>query len=788
MSNSNRSSRSNLPLPPNGSAYVPGAPRKLTSGNNSRNHTANTSLAGSEAASIDTSTASIEESETQAVSGRKLRGPRPASISILPTDFSPNNAATSAQLTGPASATRRRINLSANASNAEYSSEPPTSATTQQMTKQQRQKLQRRQPASVVSAVSSNATNSTDDSAQDHGKTAKEKSAKHNIMEQGTCGHCFSKSARIGTGCIPNACLKCCGMSEPAVQQAWREKVTLVAISLLLCGILAFITFGFNSTVCTSNTSNYSLKGLGTGQVIIYGTVYDTSLPTSAGTSYMQAHNQQYSASAYVVAGQDLSSYFAATSDSCSSLGLLDSIALPCAAGACHNMNDAKVANDMSSIKVGSLTYKFEELAATMTVFGHSIIDLTQVLSLSDAQLPPGAREILTSSSGVDGSMRLSNLSGDMMTLVRCLRDVRTIGYIDSITPGCIASQALLYISLVLILMLIVVRFFLAILFQYLISHKLGKMPKGKLTGDGIPTFGPSAVPHRTLSKRRKAHIQGPRSPGADAVTDIEPTNPAGVSRLRKKTQVGTIPAELLDPNREAYVILLVTAYSEDEAGLRVTLDSLAVTEYADDHKLIFIVADGIIKGHGNERSTPDIIVDMIDMDSKFECPPQPASYVAIADGSKRHNMAQVYAGWYVNGVHRVPTVLIVKCGTPEEMKGSKPGNRGKRDSQIILMGFLSKVLFDERMTSMEYDLFNKIRHLMGTTPDMFEIVLMVDADTKVMTDSLGRMVQVMKQDIAVMGLCGETRISNKSESWVTMIQVFEYFISHHLTKAFESM
>lgn len=38
------------------------------------------------------------------------------------------------------------------------------------------------------------------------------------------------------------------------------------------------------------------------------------------------------------------------------------------------------------------------------------------------------------------------------------------------------------------------------------------------------------------------------------------------------------------------------------------------------------------------------------------------------------------------------------------------------------------------------------------------------------------------------MGLCGETKIANKSETWVTMIQVFEYYISHHQTKAFESM
>jgi chitin synthase len=64
----------------------------------------------------------------------------------------------------------------------------------------------------------------------------------------------------------------------------------------------------------------------------------------------------------------------------------------------------------------------------------------------------------------------------------------------------------------------------------------------------------------------------------------------------------------------------------------------------------------------------------------------------------------------------------------------------------------------------------------------------MVDADTKVYPDSLTHMIGSMVKDPNVMGLCGETKISNKRQSWVTAIQVFEYFISHHQAKAFESV
>jgi chitin synthase len=64
----------------------------------------------------------------------------------------------------------------------------------------------------------------------------------------------------------------------------------------------------------------------------------------------------------------------------------------------------------------------------------------------------------------------------------------------------------------------------------------------------------------------------------------------------------------------------------------------------------------------------------------------------------------------------------------------------------------------------------------------------MVDADTKVFPDSLTHMVSAMVKDPDIMGLCGETKIANKTASWVSMIQVFEYFISHHQAKSFESV
>ena len=52
--------------------------------------------------------------------------------------------------------------------------------------------------------------------------------------------------------------------------------------------------------------------------------------------------------------------------------------------------------------------------------------------------------------------------------------------------------------------------------------------------------------------------------------------------------------------------------------------------------------------------------------------------------------------------------------------------------------------------------------------------MLQVDADTKIYPESLGYLVRTMQNDNMIMGVCGETRIANKRQSWVTAIQVFE--------------
>ncbi|KAL1917027.1 uncharacterized protein VTP21DRAFT_5225 [Calcarisporiella thermophila] len=237
-------------------------------------------------------------------------------------------------------------------------------------------------------------------------------------------------------------------------------------------------------------------------------------------------------------------------------------------------------------------------------------------------------------------------------------------------------------------------------------------------------------------------------------------------------------------PGQDRFVIMQVPCYTEGDESLRRTIDSLAVLKYDDKRKLLFIICDGMIIGSGNDRPTPHIVLDILGVDPSVD--PEPLSFISLGEGAKRHNMGKVYAGLYEKSGHVVPFVVVVKVGRPSERQ--RPGNRGKRDSQMILMRFLNKVHYDRPMAPLELELYHQMKNVIGVDPIHYEFVLMVDADTEVTPDSVPRLMAEFEEEEEVIGLCGETSLANERQSWVTMIQVYEYYISHHLSKAFESL
>ncbi|KAL4974807.1 chitin synthase-domain-containing protein [Aspergillus desertorum] len=237
---------------------------------------------------------------------------------------------------------------------------------------------------------------------------------------------------------------------------------------------------------------------------------------------------------------------------------------------------------------------------------------------------------------------------------------------------------------------------------------------------------------------------------------------------------------------QDKFVICMVPAYTEGEDSLRKGLDSLTSLQYDNKRKLIFVICDGMIVGGGNDRPTPKIVLDILGVDPKIDPPALPVK--SIGQGNEQLNYGKVYSGLYEYEGNVVPYVVVVKVGKESEQNKSKPGNRGKRDSQVLLLNFLSRVHHRAPMSPLELEVFHQINNVIGVDPELYEYCLMVDADTSVREDSLNRLVAACANDARIAGICGETSLQNEERSWWTMIQVYEYFISHHLAKAFESL
>jgi chitin synthase len=239
------------------------------------------------------------------------------------------------------------------------------------------------------------------------------------------------------------------------------------------------------------------------------------------------------------------------------------------------------------------------------------------------------------------------------------------------------------------------------------------------------------------------------------------------------------------DPeNIDKFIICTVPAYTEDEESLRRAIDSAARMKYDDKRKLLVIICDGMIIGQGNDKPTPRIVLDILGVPEATD--PDPLSFESLGEGQRQHNMGKCYSGLYEVMGHIVPFLVVVKVGRPSEV--SKPGNRGKRDSQMLLMRFLNRVHYNLPMSPLELEMHHQVRNIIGVNPTFYEFLLQIDADTSVAPDAATRFVAAFLHDTRLIAVCGETALTNAKSSFVTMMQVYEYYISHNLTKAFESL
>lgn len=230
-------------------------------------------------------------------------------------------------------------------------------------------------------------------------------------------------------------------------------------------------------------------------------------------------------------------------------------------------------------------------------------------------------------------------------------------------------------------------------------------------------------------------------------------------------------------------IVILIPCYSEDFDSLKRSINSVASLEYDNRRKILAIVADGNVTGQGNSASTPEILKAILGIKKST----QSKIYQSVSADGLELNRAEIYFGNYrIDANNPMPFILIIKVGSAHDSFDT--GNRGKRDSQLILLKFFSRISYSLPLNTLELEICRGFFEDLEINPRDIEFILMIDADTELFSDALKRLLACCVHDSKIIGICGETRIRNEKTSWITMIQVYEYFISHHMSKSFESL
>jgi chitin synthase len=233
-------------------------------------------------------------------------------------------------------------------------------------------------------------------------------------------------------------------------------------------------------------------------------------------------------------------------------------------------------------------------------------------------------------------------------------------------------------------------------------------------------------------------------------------------------------------------------------------------TSYPDDNKVLLVIADGNITGKGERCSTPETLAKILG----YTMNPNDKVYKCKSIGELTENRAKLQYGKYdhalvlqcqhcadvahppchcfhIAGIYKdagkeLKYMVIVKTGLPSENGSPRAGNRGKRDSQLLFSGLLNRFHHGRELNDLDKAIKNALDHLQLPL-DEIRFLMAIDADTRIDRESLSHMTFSMNKNDRILALCGETKVDNKAQSWVTMIQVFEYYTNHHMKKAFES-
>lgn len=236
----------------------------------------------------------------------------------------------------------------------------------------------------------------------------------------------------------------------------------------------------------------------------------------------------------------------------------------------------------------------------------------------------------------------------------------------------------------------------------------------------------------------------------------------------------------------DALLVMQIPCYNEDESTLRKTIESCVQSSYNKKRKLLFIVADGTVAATGQKPTYKILLEDIFDHKADLESgiENQAHSYTSFDSHGAPENMAYTCTGHYRD----VPYVLVVKTGRDDEQDSPKPGNRGKRDSQLLTYNFFHYVNYRRFWSPLFENIEFQMRHCLNMDARDATYMLAIDCDTEVDRTGISYLVDQLQKDHKLVGVCGYTGVGNGMSSLVASSQVFEYWLTHAVLKAVESI
>lgn len=238
--------------------------------------------------------------------------------------------------------------------------------------------------------------------------------------------------------------------------------------------------------------------------------------------------------------------------------------------------------------------------------------------------------------------------------------------------------------------------------------------------------------------------------------------------------------------NKEDYnenIIVHIPIYNEDYDTIKSTIDSVCKLNYKKENILIVIVIDGIIN-QSNGETTDFVLLNNVLENEEYR-------YDYISDTivnnintiEYKDNRLRIYIGTYNEFAYSV----IVKCGNSNET--ARMGNRGKKDSAVIIYETIYHTSQPIDTIGLEYrQIINCLQNAVYESKNIknFDYMFILDCDTDAESNSLISLLKYLKTNNNSIAVCGETVVKNNSENFITIVQSFEYFISHLLLKTFE--